>query len=73
MANYSSPLNLSSLPWLDVICDYAMARYLFRVEHRGIYINDALDWEDEKDYSKVVTFIRGLQKEINYYLDAIWC
>jgi len=73
MAIYKSPMDLSSLPWLKVIKDFRMARYIFRVEHRGIYIKDYLGWEDEKSLKRVTEFIVGLQKEVNYYFDAIWC
>jgi hypothetical protein len=73
MAVFRSPLDLSDLPWLKVFQDYRMAHYIFQVEHRGIYLTDYLGWEDEKDLRKVTQFIIGMQKQINYYLDAIWC
>lgn len=73
MNRYSGHRDLSGLSWLKVQPNFSMYGYDFRVEHRGIYIYDFLSYQDEKDFKKVIDFIVGLQKAINYYLDAIWC
>lgn len=73
MARYQGINSLSHYKWLTVYADYANYLYYFRVEHRGIFIKDKLGAEDEKNLQKVVGLIVGMQKAVNYYLDAIWC
>jgi hypothetical protein len=73
MAQYLGLKSLSNLTWLKVYNDFMRARFIIRVEHRGIFIKDIISYEDEKSLTVVTCFIIRLQKEVNYYLDAIWC
>lgn len=73
MATYQGIRSLSNISWLKVFADYRRDEYKFCVEHRGVFIWDALAWEHEKSYPKVIDLIVSMQKAVNYYLDAIWC
>lgn len=72
MSLYHSPKDLSHLPWVKVWLDYKLDAYWFRVEHRDCFIVERLDYHDCESIGKVTDFMVSLQKEINFYLDAIW-
>jgi hypothetical protein len=73
MARYTNIFSLPDCEWIKFLHDHRYYRIIMIITHRQIKIEDYLNWDDQYDFKKVDDFIVKRLKEINYYLDAIWC
>lgn len=63
---------VSSLPWIECWSDCLRRRNIIRITHRAVSIIDYIYWDDD-NYNFVNGFIRKRIKEVNDYLNKLWC
>lgn len=73
MAQYKNIFSLSDIEWIKFYYDWKNRNIVMVITHRNIKITDSIDYDDQYDFDYVIDFIYKRFKEINYYLDAIWC
>ena len=73
MAKYTNIFSLSNCEWIKFAQDHMCRRIIMIITHRKIKIKDTFDYDDQYDFKKVDDFIVKRLKEVNYYLDLIWC
>ena len=72
MAYYVNPL-LLDIDWLEWHFDAKNYRYICVATHREIKIIDFLDKADCPSLIKITDFIKRLRKEVDIYLNQLWC
>ena len=69
-----SPLNRSiSFPDdFDLVHDFGMDRVTISCHRRGFNLQNFIE-RNEDVFRRAIKLIDEMRKEIDYYLDAIWC
>jgi hypothetical protein len=57
----------------DCYYDFANDGFIYKLTHRGITILNRVTSDSVMRWEDSIMEIRNALKEINYYLDAIWC
>jgi hypothetical protein len=72
MAQFKSPFDLM-IPGLVWHWDYRRDKFVCCLHYRDIYLWDEIFHHDGIEFRRVMKFIEQLRKDVDYYLNALWC
>ena len=73
MAQYKDIYSLLSVDWIKLYHDWVKRKIIMVITHRNIKIIDYLDFDYQYSFYEAQDLVFNRIKEVNYYLDAIWC